>query len=300
MTIAVDQWLDAEDWDFPFVSRAATAADSVGTKILITDLNATVARHLGLDSFRTSLLGRLGSTYALFLRSGIRIRLNGREAESNLVAVAASENLQPAVRLSAFDGVEVIVVAGVTPTSDRFPRGWYVFCNGRMVVEASRDKLTGWGDGLPRFAGKYNHFVGFVYFRSDNPSSLPWTTTKESIEVEAPVYQRALGEMRVAARPVLRFLADAYKEETSRGGRELSLVRRAEPINVAAMDLDEQVAFRAIVSLAPEQTLVPISYAKPLGQVQRAKDAMGNPEMSDAALGEATFDYFYERAIGDE
>ncbi len=63
---------------------------------------------------------------------------------------------------------------------------------------------------IPQWHTKYGHFVGYICFRSDDVDALPWTTTKQGVVFESGVYQAALREMELRARPVIDFLNGLY------------------------------------------------------------------------------------------
>ena len=66
---------------------------------------------------------------------------------------------------------------------DKTDGGWYIFCNGRMVVRADQSQLTGWGDSdgkrMPKYHPDFAFFRGYVFFDCQNAALLPWTTTKQ-------------------------------------------------------------------------------------------------------------------------
>jgi len=70
--------------------------------------------------------------------------------------------------------------------------GWYVYCNGRMVIRADQTLTTGWGmsgeKSIPKYHNEFARFRGFTYFTSENASLLPWNTTKRRQEPRFRVY----------------------------------------------------------------------------------------------------------------
>lgn len=218
--IDVRAWHDLGDdkWDFgvPTTGRAR-GGRSQGTEIHVGELDEDVARHFALSTFSDDLEQRIASTYALFLEAGLRIEVNGQRIESVLPDIGG-QNVTPARAEFSFKGVDVLVVAGVTPKNDRMQRGTYVFCNGRMILDTDRSRLTGWGDILPSWHTKFGHFVGYLYFESDDVTLLPWTTTKQGVVYESAVYQKALNELQIQAQPVLSFLTRVYPAEVEEAG----------------------------------------------------------------------------------
>ena len=169
MDIDVNQWnmKGDDDWDFELKAsgkpgdRVASKPRAGTTQIVIKDLRDDVSRRFGQTSFVKELVDRVAVAYSLFLTAGLKIQINDEPVQSKLPIVASlGTELKPARRLLKLGGVEVLVIVGVTPRDDRTPRGWYVFCNGWMVLGPDRSRLTGWGELLPQWHTKYSHFCG--------------------------------------------------------------------------------------------------------------------------------------------
>jgi hypothetical protein len=102
--------------------------------------------------------------------------------------------------------------------------GWYA--NGRVVVSADKTDLTGWGAGIASFHSKYRGFVGLALFTSEDPSRLPWTTSKRGLNREALIYQLAWNRMTSVARPVISFLNDMYPSDPVENSPERVIAER--------------------------------------------------------------------------
>lgn len=296
--IDVEDWRKREEWNLEFsYIRDLKKSDRVtaGTTIKIERLNEGIGQRLILDSFKNVLERRIGSTYALFLKKGIKIVVNGTEIKGQLPEIARSDEISYVWKSFSHDGVDILIVAGLTSTEDRIPRGWYVFCNGRMVLEANKDHLTGWGENFPAFHSKYNHFIGYLYFRSEDVNALPWKTTKEGIEKESPVYQYALNEMQILAKPITNFLNRKYPGEISPDGIfEKKMHEDAQPMALDMLPKRESI-FRVQPKPRKQFKVTTIIYKKLIEEVDRVKKHIGKPNMSNKELGEYTFDYFVEK-----
>ena len=237
VTIDVEKWKKKTSWnlEFDYARKRSSKTIPAGTTIEITQLNQGAKRMFALQSFNTELLRRISTAYALFLEAGVAIMVNKKPAVPVLPEFAGSEDVKSGKRRFKQKGVEVLVMAGLTPRIDRKPRGWYIFCNGRMVLEANQDFTTGWGDSLPAFHTKYNHFLGYVYFKSKDVSKLPWKTTKDGVEHESPIFQKALAEMKILARPVLNFLNKMYPSEAPAEQAERETLQRASAVSVESV-----------------------------------------------------------------
>ena len=100
--------------------------------------------------------------------------------------------------------VTIKVIAGIAPKG--FPKnaGWYVYCNGRLVVFADQTSLTVWGeDGVRNYHPSLAFFRGFVFFESQELGELPWNTTKTNVDSSSKYYIYAKTMMREATIQVL-------------------------------------------------------------------------------------------------
>jgi hypothetical protein len=276
--------------------RTPAKSASTGTTITVTRLHPQVEAMFSLESFRKELLRRIGSAYTLFLKSGVKITVNGQPASSSLPELHSSSSLVPARKRMSKDKVDILIMAGITAREDRTPHGWYIFCNGRMVVEADRTDITGWLPPL-QWHSKYNHFAGFVYFRSRYVDRLPWTTTKDGVNLESEVYQAALGQMRVIAKPILAFLSKAYSSDSpAEDTPEFALLEKTPsvPLDRVARGKDSQFVAHTPVK---KKSAVRIAYDRPAKIVEDAKQALGETRISNREVGERTFDYFVTKEV---
>jgi hypothetical protein len=294
--IAVDTWKKTHVWTFPFTYGRPKPYQRGGTEIQITNLHTTVGEQFASRPFKSILLDKISLAYALFLKAGLKITVNGTEAEPDFPELAASKDLRPVRQLTNKDGVDILIMAGLSPMADRKPRGWYVFCNGRLVLDADKTEKTGWGaDSRPGFHAKYNHFLGYVYFRSTDVHRLPWTTTKDGVDLESPIYQNALAEMWVLSRPILDFLNDLYPEVKEESEPEHALFKEARAIAPHKIASRANAAFNANVIKANDDDLVSVQYKRPTRKLKKVRDVLGRSSMSASRIGEYTFDWFYDR-----
>lgn len=293
--IDVEDWKQSREWTFEF--RYAQALPRTrrrgggGTTIRIDDLHPTLRRQFGLQTFSNDLLRKISRTYALFLREGIVITVNGKKAQPDLPDFARSREVGLTRQLFHHDGVDILVMIGVTPAIDHVPRGWYVFCNGRMVLDADKSALTGWRNGA-HWNPKFNHFLGWVLFASDKVDSLPWRTTKEGIDFESDVYQVALGKMRTYARPVLSHLAKRYPGEVQEAIPEREVMERAKAVSVLDVASSRDTLFSIALRKKAAAKTVRIQYDRPKTEVRRIGTSLNTPGMAAARVGEYTFEYY--------
>jgi hypothetical protein len=154
-----------------------------------------------------------------------------------------------------------------------------------MVLEADKSEKTGWGvDHAPGFHAKYNHFLGYVYFRSKDVSKLPWTTTKEGIDRESPVYQAALAEMRILARPILDFLNNLYSDVKEESEPERRLLDNVKPVSTETLARRKNTPFEAKVESPPEDQPVSIQYKRTRRKLDKVRHVLRRPRMSASDL----------------
>lgn len=294
--INVDEWEKKEDWDFPFTYVRQKNTKAGGTDIEVSRLNPTVSEQFNSKTFKSLLLDKISRAYALFLKAGLQIKVNSDPARAEIPGIAETRDLSSVRHMIKKDGVDVLIMAGVSAVTDRTPRGWYVFCNGRMVLDADQTEETGWGtDSHPAFHSKFNHFLGYVYFRSKDVQKLPWKTTKEGVDRESRIYQTALAEMRLLSRPVLNFLNDLYSDVKEQSEPEHTLFQRAKAISLQKIASRHNTAFKADVKKSSGDELVYVQYQRSRRKLDKIKSVLGKSRMSAARIGEYTFDWFYDR-----
>src|SRR5207249_4916615 len=127
-------------WHFPIVNVIRRKAKQGSFALQITKLNEQAKLHFGMTSFKKILIDKIALAYALFIEAGLTITVNGSAVKSYLPAIGESDQLPLARKYWKSDGVDILILAGITPKRFGKPGGWYVFCNGRMVLEA--DKTT--------------------------------------------------------------------------------------------------------------------------------------------------------------
>ncbi len=299
--IDVDEWTNRgdDDWDFAF-DEIGDAAGDPGTVVTVGDLTPDTRRRFGAPAFAKELLKRIEATYALFLVAGLVIEVNGSRAVDSLPAeVLDSDEIRSAPSHFTADEVDVYIIVGVSPVGDRRRHGWYVFCNGRMVLDADKTAVTGWGRDVAQWHTKFGHFVGYLYFRSADVRRLPWRTTKQGVVTELGVYQKALAEMQVQMRPVLNFLSKLYPgEQTAEDVHERTMMREAKSKAITSLG-EAGAGFTVKKSRKPEDPaakLINIQYKKREGDIDRLRHCVQELNGESAKrVGEYAFEYLIKQ-----
>lgn len=298
--IDVEEWAkDDTNWEFSLEPLPpAESLASSGTTIKITQLNEEVLLRLQAGGFRQRLSDALSTTYALFLERFLTISLDGKAIDPSPFPIAGSADLPPGHKTLEWDDVKLELFTGLGARDDdewaRRRAGWYVLCNGRVVVTADKTELTGWGLFGPTFHTKYRGFVGVAFFFSQDPTSLPWTTTKRGINIESRVYQLARKEMALVSRPVISFLNKMYPTEATEEipERELAEKIRKIPVDELAATLPEPFKSPDTTEVRKRRESVSVQYPALWADINRIKKHLTKPNWSASRVGRHTFEYF--------
>jgi hypothetical protein len=202
------------DWTIPIKSAAgAKFQKDAGTSITIRDLPDEVQMRINDGTFAGRLQTLIAQTYAMYLERYVRVNLCGRIVTPSEIPIGESHDVTPGHDDFEDHGVKVKLFASLSAQAKAETAGWYVLCNGRVVVHADKTDLTGWGTAMPQFHTKYVLFLGLAFFQSRNPLLLPWTTTKRGLNRESRIYQKAKNRMAGLSLPILKFLSSMYPSE---------------------------------------------------------------------------------------
>ena len=302
MNIDVDKWESDEKWDFYFDDLNIEAQSETGTTIKITELNKNLKKRLANSIYINEIKNKISNIYSLFIDAGLKIHVNSKLLESNLPHFINTDDISTVRQKLDYKSdngnlIKILVIAGLSRSKDKsLDGGWYVFCNGRLILEKNRDKRTGWGVDFPSFHNKFNSFTGFMLFNSTDVEQLPWTTTKEDIEIDSPVYQFALNHAKIFAKPVTTFLSNMYPsnnevEDIIPDNRERELLKTAKTIEYKEIAKTEQ-SFKYTPRKPSETNYTTISYKKTKDEVNKIKSILGKKRISNKEIGELTFDYY--------
>lgn len=295
-----------EDWDFDLEEVAV--APSAGTSINIKQLHPGISSQFSNPSFENNLARMIGRDYAQFFAKGFEIFLNGRKIEGFPFTVRESEEFKP-IRLQYTDeaGVEVEIIAGMAaaPPDDLNPTerrseteyyGWFVLCNDRVVVASDKTDKTVWSDGgFPSWHFQYNGFIGVVSFHSKDPNLLPWTTTKRDIDDSNGTYRRAVEKMKEVTRPWIKYTHDRKSDLEEAKKRESAATVKP----LFSVPLQAQFEVPKITTTTSRISYSSIQYSRPSKEVVKAKELLGNANMTNKTLGEITFEYFMLNESGE-
>jgi hypothetical protein len=307
--VDVEKWKQEIAWTFPFADldeRSRRPEEETGTTIDVAALHESVKERFGLENYVARLREEISGAHQLNLQKGLTITVNQIPLGSRTFELLQSDRLEPGHKKSVYrrggKPVTVRLYAGVGE-SDPDEAGWYVFCNGRLILGAEKTATTGWGADrertIPRYHNQFARFRGLAFFDCDDASRLPWNTTKTGIDADSSIYTTALTDMIQLARPVIDFL-NKLKEEREDEGEEGPLSKELD--RATGEDFDEvrdqgPFVYPKTPPRPPAPPVSRITYYRPSERVERAKEIVG--ASTNRELGERTFDYFYEREVED-
>jgi len=314
--VDVDKWATNPKWEFEFAELKEgikVPPDERGTSIYIDRLKQDVSEVFALNSFQTELKNMLQSHLQDPISRGLAVTLDQIPVSAEPLLMLASPALAPASLKLRYpeEGKKPVTVrlyCGLGKSEDADAAGWHVFCNGRLVLEADKSDITGWGskeDGLkiPGFHGQFNHLRGYAYFDCDDAGRLPWNTTKTGVNTDSTIYRAVRLEMMKLMRPVVDF-CNKLKEEKEQKGEDsagpLEALLEAAQVKPLAKVIPREVFEMPTVRAVPVRTgpiWQRIQYDKPLTEVNAVRKALNARSFKE--IGEKTFEYFYDAEVAE-
>lgn len=303
MNIDVKEWAQKDespdDWVFPIqVTKGVNSSSNAGTKIRVTDFSNEMKGAFQDELLETRLKKQVATTYALFLGKVVDVYINGERVDPIDIPLGESGDVTPAIEVIKIENVEATIIASFAARVDGKWRqevaGWYLLCNGRVIVAHDKGEATGWGAGtLPNFQPSHRGFVGIVSFVSDDPLELPWQTTKRGLNHDSPAYQRIKKRMGVVARPIIRQLEMFY----SKGSEDLADEKRvAEGMTQSKFhEISKKSAspfgVKGKAATKPRET-EQVNFTAKRSELDAVKRHLRDPRMSKSKIGEHVLEYF--------
>lgn len=316
--VNVPEWEKEVGWSFPwaeFQPDENISGSNLGTEIVVRNLRPEVSNRFSTKQFEQTIIGLIKSKHRQFVAEGLSIKVNGTHIDASSLYLLVNDDLtfspgidEITVQNPNEDLVKIKIYVGVGHSSPR-EAGWYVICNGRVILEADRRAITGWGSVedhsnsivVPSYHNQFARFRGIVSFDSNDSSLIPWNTTKTDVDQDSPIWRQAYARMIEMMRPVITFLNELdsdIDEHTRDKSPLLDFVNKAKVIKPE--DLPNKAAFSAPARgtlIKPEKT-VKIQYSRPLDQVNFLFDQLSVG--SAKAVGERTFDLIYQEMVKNE
>ena len=309
--IDVEDWVEDDDppWDFDIVEEEGLYEN--GVEIVVKQLTQGAKTSFGNPKFVRNLRRIIARDYTLHLNRGLRISVNGKAVVGVPTELLQSDEYVPA-RVNYEDQlgdtevmVEIIGGMAAPPPENIDPDdngkgdkrfGWYVACNGRIVLAADRTSVTGWGTtDWPQWHYQYSGFMGFVLFTASDAAALPLTTTKRNVEESSEIFLRARCRMRDVSKQWI-----AYTNAKKQAREEAKKKEKAtKAVSIHDVKKRHSVALPKLVTRPP----VPhanVNYSVPVTKMKKLAKEFGSIRMPYRTVGLKTFDYAYEDFVGDD
>lgn len=303
----VDDWKSKKEWQFEFKELddelRKVQRDDRGTNITVTNLHKSVSEDFELENFQTRLKDELETAHLDSMEKGLAITLNQIPLQFRSIELLHSGQLRAAYKEMVFEEknrppMAVKIYAGISKSDHRSTAGWYVFCNGRLVLEADQTLTTGWGQGgettIPKYHGQFAMFRGYVLFDSDDAGRLPWNTTKTGVDADSSSFRAVRLEMINLMRPVIDFLNKLKEEKESEADSKPleEAVQNAVMAKVSVVKTSKVFTAPKPKTRRVESNLGRIQYNKPLEEIEQVKKCLNVSTLRE--VGEKTFDYFLQ------
>jgi hypothetical protein len=173
--------------------------------------------------------------------------------------------------------------------------GWFVVCNGRIVLAADKSAVSGWGtDGWPKWHPQYEGILGLVIFASENAKLLPLTTTKRSVDSSSAVYRAVMPYMREASKDWIGY-TNVRKQALDEAK---SIEAKAKSISIYQVPKRKALKLPPLVP-KPKRTMAHITYYVLPNRAKALADALGDINMSNRDVGLQSFEHAYDDLVGE-
>jgi len=313
MNLETNAWMAEQEtaWKIPIDKiGGASNEDGTGTKIAIKKLNDSVSLMIKNPSFTNGLFRKIQSAYPFYLDKYATISINGENIPGKDLTFSQSHNIKPSIESWVENNVQITLMCGFLPKDKEKWKtensGWYIVCNGRVVVHADRSTLTGWGHKrvLPQFNPKNRGFLGIIFFSSSTPEDLPWNTTKRGINEESEVFLKTRVKMIQASKPIIQFQNKMYE---SQGTDDVKIEYRDSIKETGSISATKKAAEQASSPIPiphqihvlpkpePKPTQSNIQYKVKKEDLKRVKESLGRLSMPNYEVGKRTFKYYFDR-----
>ena len=284
-----------KEWSFHFKETKTNMNNlETGTKIIVRDLNPDIAANFESELFINTLIDYVQRYRTVEAENGLIIEINGTVVDTRRGKILDSEAIQPyTFKIEDAKGT-IKIIAGITEKGEPDKAGWYVYCNGRLVLYANRDSLTGWGDGSRKYHPGLAEFRGYVYFESQNLLDLPWNTTKTGVDTSNRLYVIAKQKMIEAMTQIIKKIEAMKRKHDVTDLKDLGFVRREDEKELTYNTIAEMCKNSDFKIKEPELAIpmTKIIFSKPTSEVDKVKENMG--ERTNKAVGERLFEYYCE------
>lgn len=304
----VEEWKKdkSDTWDFKldeYTENVSYDLENVGTQIRVTDLRYEIASEFRTLEFQKELIQHVERRVGLDIDHGIKISINNIPLKGNYIKLVNSDDVKPIKESYETNGVKVNIIAGIAERAEgRYEpenSGWYIYCNGRLIVAADKTSLTTWKDMENKSSGivfnnTYASFQGTVFFNSKYPDRLPWNTTKTGIDESSLIYLEARERMIEVFKNVKNFIDAVRKRTKDEDDGVAETVASMPVIELTERNTEEVISNNRSLSIENVKIKVKphviVRYKKPKDEVELLKRCLG--VSTNTEVGEKTFEYY--------
>lgn len=309
--IDVENWLEKTDphWDFDIDDDQNL--EKKGVEVIVRKLTNTAKTSFGNPVFVENLRRMIARDYLLYLNRGLNITVCGRRVTGIEIKLRQSDEFIP-LRINYQEiqnneqvFVEIFGGMAAPPPDSREPDeksdsdkrfGWYVACNGRVVLAADKTSVSGWGTpSWPQWHGQYAGFLGIVLFSAPNTATLPLTTTKRSVDSTSEIYRRAQITMRDLSKDWIAY-TNIRKQALDEAKKKEAL---ANAVPIQDIGIRNRIALPELARKMPELA-ANVHYSVPLRKMTKLAKKFGSINMSYREVGLKSFKHAYDDFVGDE
>ena len=310
--IAVDDWLkdDNPPWDFDIVEDKNL--DESGVEISVGSLTDTTKSAFENPAFLQNLRRTIARDYSIHLNRGLKIFVNNEVVDGLSIKLRRGAEYAP-VRVDYKDhangeeiAVEIIGGMAAFPPDSPDPDdawdgdkqfGWYVACNGRIVLAADKTSVAGWGtQDWPQWHRQYSGFIGIVLFTAANAIALPLTTTKRSVDTSSKMYLRARLRMRDISKAWIAY-TNNRRQADAKEAKKKEVVEAVIPIH--AVERRPSITFPKLLPVHVEKP-ANVNYSVQISRMKKLAKELGSVNMPYRDVGLRSFDYTYDDLVGEE
>lgn len=308
VAVDVDKWLEKPDWHFEFSEiRSPHHSEKPGTTIEVTMLTRDASARFPVAEFGTELINQLEKNAQEYLARGLTIEVNNTPVIGRPFQLLFDDSMVPAKRTKTYfaDTEAPVYAEFISGVGESAPMeaGWYVACNGRVVLSADQSRVTGWDSigadsaGVPKYHNQFSRFRGYASFQCIDAGNLPWNTMKTNVDPDAIVYQDARREMLALMRPVIDFLNRLDKENDDPDDERplTALVEKAKPEAYNAGSNYVAVFRPTVPARPPKPRTTSIQFRRPTAEVDELVEALSSGSARKA--GEYAWIEAYEKYV---
>lgn len=295
--VDVDTWIHTNDWNFEMknvVTDGNFPESDRGTTIEISKLNNEQKYNFTNRVFLNNLISYVEKYRSVEAGKGLVISINNSEVSFFKEELIENSNIQCYKNYIKDEDGDIRIVAGISHKGEPENAGWYVFCNGRLILFADKTSVTGWGSNYKSYHPSLAAFRGYVYFESEQLLKLPWNTTKTSVDVTNRLYLIALDLMKEAVEQIGHVVSQIKTNYDVNNLDEIDSVKSAQTVRLDyeyIHGVSKNVDF-TIRDMEPKEKYVSISFKEPEGKFAKVKEQLN--ARSAKAVGEKVFDYYCE------